>query len=56
MILLYNSGLLALGGTSNDGLDPLTSITNQENALQDCLKFDLMKAFAQLEFPFVRGL
>lgn len=49
------SALQGWGVTSNNGLDHLISITNQENALQACLELDLMKAFSQLEFPSVRG-
>ena len=32
------------GSTTHSGLGPLTSITNQENALQSCLQDNLMEA------------
>jgi hypothetical protein len=33
------------GSTTHSGLGPLTSIINQENALQSCLQASLMEAF-----------
>jgi hypothetical protein len=43
-------------GTTHNGLGPHTSITNQENVLQVCLKQDLMEAFSQLSVSPLQGL
>lgn len=42
---------LAIVGTANNGLDPSTSLINQENASQPCLLANLKRAFSLLRFP-----
>lgn len=43
-----------MGGTIPSELGPLTSIINEENALQACLQVNLMGTFTQLKFTFIR--
>lgn len=39
-----------MGSITHNGLDPVTLIINQENALQSCLQASPMKASSQLWF------
>lgn len=40
-----------VGGTTNNGKDPFTSLINRENASQSCLLANLKRAFSLLRFP-----
>ena len=42
------------GGTTLSGLGSPTQITKEENALEACLRLDLMEASSRLRFPPLR--
>lgn len=48
-VFLLEQGHLPRGGTAHHGLDPRTSLSNQDNA-QTCLQDDLIDAIPQLRF------